>query len=103
VLISYEIEALLAARARGWSKVGAVVDSWYEIGDSEISRLAPDYLFCAVAGLPAAGRIVLPGARLAVFEVAEPELACRLAARGAELIETFDIQKMIAGLAAAGR
>jgi glycerophosphoryl diester phosphodiesterase len=94
VLICYEIDALLAARARGWPMVGAVVDSWLATGTPELSGLAPDYLFCAVAGLPAAGGVTVPGARLAVFEVAEAELACRLAARGVELIETFAYAEM---------
>ncbi len=98
VLISYEIEALLAARARGWSTVGAVVDSWLESGNPELTRLAPEYLFCAVDGLPVVGTVRLAGARLAVFEVAEPELACRLAARGVELIETFAFAEMRKGL-----
>jgi glycerophosphoryl diester phosphodiesterase len=98
VLISYELQALLAARARGWPTVGVVVDDWLESGNPEILRLAPNYLFCALAGLPAAGRLRIAGARLAVFEVAEPELACRLAARGVELIETFSFAEMRKGL-----
>jgi len=98
VLISYESKALQTARTLGWAKVGAVMDSWLECGNPELIRLAPDYLFCGVAGLPATGRVNFPGARLAVFEVAEPGLACRLASRGVELIETFSFAEMQKGL-----
>lgn len=99
VLISYELKALRAVRARGWAAVGAVLDSWTETVNPELARLAPAYLFCAREGLPAAGPLTFPGARLAVFEVAEPELALRLAERGVELIETFAFAEMRSALA----
>jgi len=98
VLISYDIEALRVARAKGWSQVGAVLDSWLDSGNAELLDLAPEYLFCAFEGLPARGRVAFPGARPAVFEVAEPELARSLASRGVELIETFSFAEMQKGL-----
>jgi len=98
VLISYGIEALSAARALGWPRVGAVVDTWPEGNVPELTGLAPDYLFCAVDGLPAHGKVAFPGARVAVFEVAEPASALRLANRGVDLIETFAFAEMQEGM-----
>lgn len=98
VLISYELAPLRAARARGWPLVGAVLDTWPETGNHELAKLAPDYLFCAVQGLPRQVPLAFPGARLAVFEVADAPLALALAERGVELIETFAIAEMQAAL-----
>jgi glycerophosphoryl diester phosphodiesterase len=98
VPISFEISALDAVRRRGWPRLGAVLNSWLETGNRELVRLAPDYLFCDVHGLPAQGGLAFPGARLAVYEVADVDLALRLAARGVELIETFAIDQMRQGL-----
>jgi glycerophosphoryl diester phosphodiesterase len=94
VPISFEIGVLDAVRRRGCPRLGAVLNSWLETGNRELVRLAPDYLFCDVQGLPALGGLAFPGARLAVYEVADVDLALRLAARGVELIETFAIGQM---------
>lgn len=98
VLISYEIGALQEARRRDWQMVGVVVNNWGEIQRLEVADLAPDYIFCAVEGLPASGPLIFPGARLAVFEVEDPETALALAGRGVELIETFVLVELQKGL-----
>jgi len=102
VLISYEIGALQAARRRGWPAVGVVVDSWDETRRPEMADLSPAYIFCSVKGLPASGPLGYPGARLAVFEVADSEKAMALAVRGVELIETFALVEMQKGLGRTG-
>jgi len=102
VLISYELGALLEARRRGWPAVGAVMDSWDEIRQPELAAFGPAYIFCAAEGLPASGQLSFPGARLAVFEVAAPEVALALAGRGVELIETFALVETQKGLGGTG-
>lgn len=94
VLISYSLEALLAARQQGWPEIGVVVDHWQEREQEIVSAIRPQYLFCDVEGLPPAGRLHHAGAKLAVYEVANPELALALAARGVDFIETFAIGEM---------
>lgn len=98
VPISYSLEALAAARARGVRPVGAVIDRWRDRRREALRALAPEYLFCDVAGLPRRGRLHHPGARLAVFEVGDARLAAALAARGVDLIETFAVGELLADL-----
>jgi glycerophosphoryl diester phosphodiesterase len=96
VIISYDLEALTAAR-RDWA-LGAVIDRWRERRRTIMQVLRPEYLFCNVRGLPWFGRLRFGEARLAVFEVADPALALKLARRGVHLIETFAVGEMRAAL-----
>ena len=103
VIISYDIDALYETRNAGWEQIGVVVDTWKETDSAAIIDLQPHYLFCNVNGLPANGTISFPGARIAVFEVDDPDLALELAARGVDMIETFAIKEMLTALKNAGR
>jgi len=94
VLISYSLEALLAARQQGWPEIGVVVDQWQEREQEIVSAIHPQYLFCDIEGLPREGRLHHEGAKLAVYEVTSPELALALATRGVDFIETFAIGEM---------
>jgi len=94
VLISYSLEALLAARQQGWSEIGVVVDHWQEREQEIVSAIRPQYLFCDVDGLPPEGRLHHAGTKLAVYEVTDPKLALALAARGVDFIETFAVGEM---------
>lgn len=98
VPISYALEVLPAARPR-WPAVGAVIDHWRERKQEIIRTLQPEYLFCDVDGLPHFGKLHFPGAKLAIYEVTDPEIALRLAGRGVDLIETFAIGEMRRALA----
>jgi glycerophosphoryl diester phosphodiesterase len=95
VLISYSLEALLAARQQGWPRLGVVIDRWDEHGQELIAEIDPAFLFCDVDGLPRAGRLRAGSMKLVVFEVADPLLALALAARGVDFIETFAVGEML--------
>jgi glycerophosphoryl diester phosphodiesterase len=95
VLISYSLEALAAARAQGWSRVGAVIDHWKDRRQELIARIRPEFVFCDVDGLPREGSLRIDGAQLVVFEVADAPRALELAARGADFIETFAVGEML--------
>jgi len=117
-LISFDTEILGMARMRGWRtgfigewEVGAGLErkkgdhslsspAKPETGKSKSAFFFPDpaLLFCDVKGLPLSGDLHLPGIRLAVYEVTDPEQALRLAARGADFVETFAIGEMRAAL-----
>lgn len=94
VIISYSLDALLAARKAGWPALGAVIDHWRERRKPEIKRLAPQYLFCDVKGLPRFGKFRADGAQVVVFEVDNAAYAVRLFRRGANFIETFAIGEL---------
>ncbi len=93
VLISFALEALAAARSAGW-RVGAVIEHWRERKQPGLLALAPEFLFCDVNGLPWWGKLRIPGAKVVIYEVDNPEIARKLVARGADLIETFAIGEL---------
>ena len=97
VLISFALEALAAARSAGW-RVGAVIEHWRERKQPGLQALAPGFLFCDVNGLPWWGKLRFPGAKVVIYEVDNPEIAHKLMARGADLIETFAIGELWAAL-----
>lgn len=94
VLISFELDVLATAHRHGWPALGAVVTCWDNLDQPVLTEIAPSYLFVDIVSVPPTGPLVRPGARLAVYEVADPALALRLCARGVELIETFAIGEM---------
>lgn len=96
VLISFEADFLRTAQERGWARLGGVVADWD--ARERLHALAPGWLFAAVDHLPPHGRLEWPHGRLAVYEVADPALALRLAARGVDLVETFAFGAMHAAL-----
>lgn len=98
VLISFDLDFLLAARRAGWPALGAVVEPWRDLNHPRIAALSPGFLFTDLAYLPPTGDLAGParrlGARLAVYEVADPDVALTLAGRGVDLVETFAIAEM---------
>lgn len=95
VLISYSLEALVTARDQGWPRIGAVIDHWQERQQELIAHIQPQFLFCDVEGLPREGRLQADAMKLVVFEVADPQVALALAARGVDFIETFAVGEML--------
>lgn len=95
ILISYSLEALVAARSQGWPRIGAVIDRWSEHKQELIARIHPQFLFCDVEVLPCEGILQADDMKLVVFEVADPPVALALAARGVDFIETFAVGEML--------
>lgn len=115
-LISLSVETIRLAKAQGLS-TGLILENWPQgqglrkkgsgllfSADQEAkqavlnNRPDPFFLFCNIRHLPASGRLHIPGIKLAVYEVADAELAARLAARGVDFVETFSIGEMRATL-----
>jgi len=94
-LISFSVPALHAARKRSEIAVGPVLEGWDDLRTDLVRSLEAEYVFCDIKHLPGEGRLRLPSGRLAVYEVANPELALALAERGASLVETFAIGEML--------
>jgi glycerophosphoryl diester phosphodiesterase len=99
-LISFSLPFLAEARAKTSLPIGAVFDRFDEREAPEARALAAEFVFCDVDGLPKSGALDAGGARLAVYEVADPKLARALAARGVDLVETFAIGEMVEALGA---
>jgi glycerophosphoryl diester phosphodiesterase len=96
VLISFSLEFLAHVRARQPdAPIAVVVDRWQQLDDPAVHALGAEYVFCDLQGLPAHGPLVAPhDATLVVYEVADPEVARELAARGAHFVETFACAEM---------
>lgn len=97
-LISFSLEFLSAAREAHPIPLGAVFDSWAERDQQILAEIAPEYVFVDIDGLPESGELRHPGARVVVYEVADPNVARALAARGVDMVETFEIAEMLAAL-----
>lgn len=95
ILISFSQEILELAGEQ--LPIGLILEDWEQSTSSNVATLAPEYIFCNHTKLPKSGDLELP-ARLVVYEVTEPELARTLTARGAELVETFQLVDMIEAL-----
>jgi glycerophosphoryl diester phosphodiesterase len=93
-LISFNLTALLEARRACKLPVGAVFDTFAESRNEVLAALRPEFVFTDVHGLPFSGPLTVPGAQVAVYEVADPATARMLAARGVRFVETFDYAEM---------
>jgi len=97
VLISYCEDLVQEALARGW-RVGLVRDHLPGPDWQHNLRLSPDYLFLnykTLAGMNLQHeRRRWQPVQVAVFEVADPELALQLMHSGVDLVETFAIAMM---------
>ena len=96
VLISYNFPVLLAARQQAYPRVGAILEKWRDQRSADVLAMRPDFLFCDAADLPRFGNVGQDGAQVVVYEITDPQLALRLAARGVGFIETFAIGEMLA-------
>lgn len=95
VLISFSQECLLAARQVGRHDLGVILEQWSDRKSGLVQKIRPDYLFCDAASLPRRGGLRTAPARLAVYEITDPNEAAALARRGVELVETFAIGEML--------
>lgn len=96
VLISFDFPVLKQAQARGWQRLGPVLDDWTQYGGGEVAALEPELVFVKHERLPDA----LPALPwpLAVYEIDDPRIARSLLARGVRHIETFAIGELLATL-----
>ena len=94
-IISFSLEFMHYCRERGWRLVGVVLHSWNEKDLPIVKTIKPDCIFMDHASLPANGDISLANTLLVIYEIDDPLLASSLVARGADMIETFDVAGMI--------
>lgn len=98
VIISFNAESLVRARALGAGPVGWALE---DAGPSTAARAAafgPEYLFVGDR-MFAQAQAALPGGwRWAVYQVQDPVYAARLAEQGAHMVETDAIGEMLAAL-----
>lgn len=94
-LISFDMDVLLMAREREAVSIGWVLDGLSPATREAAAAHSPEYLFCDYEMIPVQEKL-WPGAwQWALYDVSDPGLALRLAARGAQLIETMAIREML--------
>ncbi|HUH38068.1 MAG TPA: glycerophosphodiester phosphodiesterase family protein [Spongiibacteraceae bacterium] len=99
VLISFDPAVLVAARQQGWDRVGPVINAWPQWHSPQLAALNPDVVFVDVDCVPRDARLDTMPWPAAVYEVGHAAAARAWFARGAALVETFDIGGLIAALA----
>ncbi len=95
ILISFDYEFLLVAHRNNWKSLGPVIENWSDRNNQIIKDIEPEFLFCDYKILPRYKSIRKGDSRLAVYDVADPDLALRLFNQGADYIETFAIEEML--------
>lgn len=98
VLISYHLPVLVEARRRDTPRIGAILEKWHHHRNPGVLALHPEFLFCDADDLPRFGNIGNGDAQWVIYEIADPDQALRLAARGVGFIETFAIGEMLSSL-----
>lgn len=87
--ISFDLEAVRAARARSGLPIGWVLTRYDAPSAAQAAALAPDYLFCNWRKFPDSGPLWAGPWQWCSYEVREAALARALLARGVPLIETM--------------
>lgn len=95
VLISFELDVLLEAKARGWQRCGAVFDYWPDWQLASLAELAPEVVFIDRHCIPVDADLRLLPFPLVIYEVGSLLEASDWLARGAAGIETFLIGELL--------
>lgn len=95
VVISYNADALVYARAQGHARIGWVLDAFDEAHRSRAHELVPDYLICNHEKIAPQDTLWPGGWRWMLYDITDAHTALELAARGADLIETRDIGDLL--------
>ncbi len=96
ILISFRLDTVQAAREKGSLTIGWVLERWNDFSRRAAEALRPAYLFCNHKLVPGTAELWPGPWEWALFTVNDPELALRLAARGARFIETDTIKELLA-------
>lgn len=95
-LISFDRKALALARRLGGPEIGWVLPAWNAHHQARASELAPASLICNQKRIPP-GASLWPGDwEWMVYDILDADTALALAARGVKLVETGDIEQLLA-------
>lgn len=91
ILISFSFP--LMWEAKGQLPLGFIVDEWKDYRCPGLQELSPEFVFCNYTKIPDDADLSAPW-KLVVYEVVDADRARALHARGAELIETFELESL---------
>lgn len=95
-VISFDADALYVARQHTAIRCGWILDCFDAVHQKAAAELEPEFLFCDVDKLPNDDSPLWPGAwDWALYDVVDPRLVAPLVERGAQYVETMDIEAML--------
>lgn len=94
-LLSFNPKAVTEARQQGATAVGWAFKSWDEETRLAATTLAPDYLICNQALIPAETKLWPGPWHWILYGVEDADLALQLASQGVEFIETLAIGELL--------
>ena len=97
-LISHDYDLIVHARTQGWQQCGVILNRWQDLSSKTLETIKPDVVFCNYWRIPRAAKLQNLDFKLVVYEIAKPRLAIKYLHRGADKIETFNIDGMIQAL-----
>ena len=96
VLISFNPEILEVVKMRGQLRVGWVIPGWNDDAFRRAHKLGPDFLFADKNIVPNRDDALWPGSwQWALYDIVDPRQALLWLKRGARLIETWDIGRLL--------
>ena len=101
MLISFSEDAVNYAKQHSDRLVGWVVTDWGETSHSFIQSAAPDCVFCNYQKIPDAinlSSLYAMNILWVLYEIIDPDIAYSWRERGADLIETMEVQPMLRAL-----
>lgn len=96
VIVSFDLAAVHHVRQISSYRVGWMLTEYSNLSALKCEALAPDYVFCDHQLLTQASARLWRGPwRWAVYEVASPQLALELGARGVRLIQSMAVRTLL--------
>ncbi len=95
VIISSDYPLIALAAQANWRRTGVVLNRWRDLQGQQIKGILPEYVFIDKMALPESSALGKIASRSVVYEVDDIDEARALIAAGADLVETFDIGKLL--------
>lgn len=100
VIMSFDYSLALGARENGWPLVGLVLRRWADLYSDEVKAVEPDFIYTDHHIIPLDCELTsietLANATLVAYEVGSRELGHDLLERGVDMLETFEIEALLA-------
>lgn len=94
-LISFNIDSLIWCRSNSGLEIGWVLDHYDAQSAQTAAQLQPEFLICDYKKIPNEASLWKTGSQWMLYDIMDPDTALDWAQRGAALIETADIGKML--------
>jgi len=99
VVMSFDYQLAIDAREAEWPLVGVVLRCWDDLDHPLVNQARPDFIYVDHKLIPADFDLVnapqLANCKLVTYEVGNIALATELLDRGVDMLETFEIARLI--------